>query len=410
MLSKLKLKFIAMNMGMIVLLLCIVFSAVYITSYRRFEHRSISMLEMALERKKRDLPPPVEIGRKGEEFSPMPIPLVIIRLDGEGRVISQHEDEAKLAEEVTEEVIDAVRRSSADKGILGGWNLRYRKKELGGETEIVFADCSSEVSDLRTLRCVLILCFLLSATAFFVLNLYLADVVLQPVERAWIRQRQFAADASHELRTPLTVILTNLNILQRQEGAEETERGKWIESSRQEALRMKELIEEMLFLTQTEGYEHALPMSRTAFSELLLSSVLSFEPLAFERGLSLKYRIEEDIYVYGNESYLRRLAGILLDNACKYAAEGSEISAELAVQGSRVSFRVRNIGTPISEDDLPHIFERFYRTDRSRERKTGGYGLGLAIAKNIADLHGGSLTVRSSEKEGTSFSFCLKGI
>lgn len=166
---------------------------------------------------------------------------------------------------------------------------------------------------------------------------------------------------------------------------------------------MKQLVEDMLFLAKTDDGSAPMLKQKLNFSDLVWGCVLPFEAVAYEQGIALEHQITPDLFLLGDEGQLKQLVIILLDNACKYAGPNGKVDIGLERQGDRVLFFVRNTGTPIPAEKLTHIFERFYRVDGSRAREKGGYGLGLAIAKQIAENHRGRLTVTSVQEEGTTF-------
>ena len=131
------------------------------------------------------------------------------------------------------------------------------------------------------------------------------------------------------------------------------------------------------------------------------------ESLAFEQGVLIQEQISPDLTVLGNEGQLRQLFIILLDNALKYAEKEKQVTVLVSPAQDKLLFSVKNTGTPIPKEDLPHLFERFYRSDKSRVRKKGGYGLGLSIAQTIVQHHSGKITVESSEQAGTTFRVTL---
>ena len=244
----------------------------------------------------------------------------------------------------------------------------------------------------------------------FLISLFLAGWALRPVERAWDQQRQFVSDASHELKTPLTVILANLDILRRHEGDSIRAQRKWLDSSEAEAQHMKQLVEDLLTLARLDEAGHTAPlpaMCAVDLTDAVLSSLLTFEPVAFEQGLRLDSSLEPGICVNGDEARLRQLTTILLDNACKYAGKGGSVTVSLTASGDKARLSVSNTGDVIPPEQLRHLFERFYRADPARPGGQTGYGLGLAIASGIAQLHSGRITALSDAEHGTVFSVTL---
>lgn len=182
---------------------------------------------------------------------------------------------------------------------------------------------------------------------------------------------------------------------------------KWLTFIQEEAGRMKELVEDLLFLAKNDAARLPLTCARLSMSDLTLGCLLPFESVAFEAGVQLDGEIQPGILLQGDEGQLRRLVMILLDNAVKYAGEHGAVRLTLKRQQERVRLMVHNTGDPISPEHLPHLFERFYRADSARSRDQGGYGLGLAIARTIVEAHGGKLTVASTREHGTCFTASL---
>ena len=146
------------------------------------------------------------------------------------------------------------------------------------------------------------------------------------------------------------------------------------------------------------------------FSNCVEDRALNFESVAFEREVALESQVAPGLKVNGSEGQLKQLLTILLDNAVKYAGNKGHVNLTAQKKQDKVVLQIRNTGDPIAKEDLPHIFERFYRTDKSRVRKEGGYGLGLAIAENIVKHHKGSIRCESSAETGTIFTVELAAV
>ena len=244
----------------------------------------------------------------------------------------------------------------------------------------------------------------------FGICLFLADWALRPVKRVWNQQRQFISDASHELKTPLTVILANLSILSRHGGETVDSQRKWISSTEDEAQRMKGLVEDLLTLARLDEAGQTAPMpvmSDVDLSDAVTGELLTFEPVAFERGVELESDVAPGVTVRGDAAKLKQLTAILIDNACKYAGLGGRVDVKLARRDGRIQLSVTNTGDVIPPEQLSHVFERFYRADKARTGGKSGYGLGLAIAAGIARLHSGDIAATSDAEHGTVFSVTL---
>ena len=224
---------------------------------------------------------------------------------------------------------------------------------------------------------------------------------MRPVEESWRRQQQFVADASHELKTPLTVLLADTDILLGHPGDTVESQRRWVEHIRDEGLRMKGLVQDLLFLARGDAAGWSRPRERADLSGLCGDCVMSFEPVAFEAGLALNSGIAPGVALTGSGEELRRLCAILLDNACKYCEAGGTVTVTLTAGDHRAELTVHNTGAPIPAEAQAHLFERFYRADAARTREQGGSGLGLAIAASIVERHRGKINVhmRSILKE-----------
>lgn len=203
--------------------------------------------------------------------------------------------------------------------------------------------------------------------------------------RAWQQQKQFLSDASHELKTPLTVILSSTELLEQSAAPEQKQ---YVDNIRAESRRMKQLVEDMLTLSRIQRSDAPLPDTAADLSDAAANVALRFEPVAYEAGLTLSYDIAPGLLVRGDSDKLEQAVAVLLDNAIKYAAPGTEVRLDAVRQGKNACLWVENEGDPIPADKLPHIFDRFYRADESRT-DGGSFGLGLSIAKAIVEAHRG---------------------
>ena len=169
---------------------------------------------------------------------------------------------------------------------------------------------------------------------------------------------------------------------------------------------MQGLVNEMLELAQVES-RSSIQHEQLDYSDLVDGLVLQFESVAFERGCTLESDIAENLRVNGDSQRLRKMVSTLIENALKYVDDGGEVTVSLSSAGGVSTLAIRNTGSTIASEDLPHIFDRFYRTDKARTSGTGGYGLGLAIAREIAREHEGDITCTSSPSTGTTFTVTL---
>ena len=332
------------------------------------------------------------------------LPVLWLDLTDDNVVLRSNESQFSVdADELAAAISDAV-TSSEMEGRLERYHLTWKMAQTDSGWRIAIADTSS-IDAARTAQLVSdIKLAVVGMAVLLAITLALSRWALSPVEVAWRQQHQFVADASHELKTPLAVILANTQILRGEQAGIPAGSRRWIDSTAEEAERMKGLVEGLLELARTEeGAGSARRNVDVDLSGTVEGEALQFDAVAFEHGCTIDSSVAEGLHVMGDPEQLERLVKTLLDNACKYAATGTEVKVSLERQGSAAEYSVTNQGTPIDAEDLPHVFDRFYRSDKARARSTGGFGLGLAIAKGIAESHGGKISVTSSQEAGTRF-------
>lgn len=220
--------------------------------------------------------------------------------------------------------------------------------------------------------------------------------MIDQLEKNYERQEQFVMSASHELKTPLTIIESYSSLLQRR-GLQQPELfDESVHAIHSEAVRMRELTEQLLLLAKHEGHLQ-LTFQAINLKQAIHEAIHSFGT-AFDREISL--HVSEDVVVYTDQQKLKHLIYILLENACKYSEHRIKVRTSQTDGKGLIEIIDQGIGIPAA--DLPHIFDRFYRVDKARARKTGGFGLGLALAKEIADAIHVQVNFISEEGKGTT--------
>jgi signal transduction histidine kinase len=262
-------------------------------------------------------------------------------------------------------------------------------------TRIAFLDITHNVSILQTLLLTLLGVGLAVLLALIFISYRFAIYAVQPIEQNYNKQKQFITDASHELRTPLAIIGANIDAIA--SSGEETvnSQQEWLGYIRFELTRIGKLVNDLLELAMSEQTK---PQENQPFdlSVVCETASASMEAVLFDDGITLETAIAPSLCVKGDSEKLTRVLYILLDNASKYTPQGGKITLQLQQENQQAVLRVSNTGEGISLEDLPHIFDRFYRTDQSRSSTIGGSGLGLSIAKSIVDQLKGSLTCESA--------------
>jgi len=210
------------------------------------------------------------------------------------------------------------------------------------------------------------------------------------------------ADISHDLKTPVTVVMANSSILKSNRDSTVEEQLQWVESTEDAARNMMGLVDEMLTLSSLESAGRTVEKEAVSISSAAEKCVLQMESLAFEKGVELVSQIPENVEVLADRDHVQRIVSGLIDNALKYEPSGGRVDVELSEEKKKAVLSVKNRGSYIAREDLPHIFERFYRADKARSDKKG-YGLGLPIINKMAELSGAKIFAKSSEEEGTEF-------
>ncbi len=229
------------------------------------------------------------------------------------------------------------------------------------------------------------------------------DHMIGRLARTFESQKSFITDASHELRTPLTVIQGNLDLLKRNMGEEN--RKESLRAIEAETRRMTNVVGDLLLLAEVEAGQ-TKPQESVSLKELARAEIKRVQPLAGKRNIA-PGRLE-DLSVKGDAQRLTQLLGNLIDNAIKYTPDDGRITVSVFRQRHQACLEISDTGIGIAPENLPYLFDRFYRVDKSRSRAKGGTGLGLAIVKGIAEAHGGTVTVSSEPDKGSTFTVRLK--
>lgn len=301
--------------------------------------------------------------------------------------------------------INTIYKGSKSKGKIkiDDYTYKYEKRFFGHYSKIVLLNISSEENLKIRLIQIFILVGSISLIFLLIISLYLTNKSIEPIKETFNKQKQFIADASHELKTPLAIIKTNTSLLL--SNADDTIRNqsKWIKYIDSQSDRMSDLVNEMLSLAKLDIEESKLMVSTINFSNIVESMLLTFDAIIFESKITLDTNISKNIIINGNDNNIKKLFSILMDNAVKYTNTGGYISVSLVSDKSKAKLIIKNTGDGIPKDKLNKVFERFYRADDSRDRETGGYGLGLSIAKSIVEQHNGKIYASSNLNKDATF-------
>lgn len=287
-----------------------------------------------------------------------------------------------------------------DSGLYKNFYYAREKRPYGYLT--VYLDYRNEIEETKAFYkivfLVIVISLFFSVISFILLNTF----VLKPIKVAFDAQKRFISDAGHELKTPIAAISANLEVLKN-----EVPNNRWVSYIIEENDRMKNLVKDLMYLAHTDSGREKHIMEKVNVSDTITFAILPLESLIFEKGKKLAMDIESDMFLVCDEGKIKQLLVILVDNAVKNSDKGDIISVKAYKEDSNIVIKVHNTGWGIKKEDLDKIFERFYRVDSSRNRTTGGYGLGLSIASAIVNAHHGKISVDSEEGKWAEFKVML---
>ena len=298
-------------------------------------------------------------------------------------------------------IVNKILKSNSDDENIGCLYFRDYSYSFSSGNYLIIVDNSDVKDNMFVSLKISLVIFILLEVIIFLISKTIADYISTPVKNSFDKQKQFIEDASHELKTPLSVIIASSEALE--ENPKET---KWLNNIKNESNRMNNLITNLLDLASSE-YSETYKMQNGNLSKVIELSCLTFDGVAYEKGIKIEEDIEDNIYIDMDDGSIKQLIEILLDNAIKYSTSKSTIKIVLKEKNNLITLSVTNNGETIKKGEEEKIFDRFYRTDKSRNRKNGSYGLGLAIAKNIVTNHNGKISASSSDGK-TTFKVLLK--
>lgn len=406
MFKELRNKFLILNLVIITLVMLASFIIIYFITYQdvrnsiNMELRKISEYNMKPLDSMRGPKP------SNGNSSTLPDRTVSFSLyvDGTGNLIDKRSI-FTMEDDFYKEAMDIVMSKNSDNGKfkLDNNYWAYVKTATIYGYRITYLDITSRQAILIRLIYTFLMVSLVTLIAIYFVSRFFANRSIKPIQEAFNKQTQFIADASHELKTPLAVINTNVDVLLSNGTEIIDSQTKWLNYIKSEVERMSKLTNDLLYLTQIDYSCAKMFYSNFDLSKAVESVLLTMEAVIYENNLNLEYVLEPNIMFNGNSEQLQQVVMILLDNALKYTNENGNIKLDLKKENTNILLTITNTGKGISPENLPKIFDRFYRVDKSRSRESGGYGLGLAIGKAIIEQHGGRISVNSVVDKSTTF-------
>ena len=310
----------------------------------------------------------------------------VLRYDDSGALTAAELSHiAAVTADDVDEFLSVALAHGAGFGYHSGYRFYVSDTADGGHMAI-FLDCWQELRSVKTVALWSALADVVCIALVYILVVLFSRRAIDPVVRSAEQQKQFITDASHELKTPLTVITTSLKVLEMEVGQQ-----KWIDKAQAQAQKMSGLINRLVTLSRLDEEHPPITPADFDLAQATTETAESFRSSAEDAGLSLRLDIPPQLVYLGDEAALRQLVSILMDNALKYATPGGTISLALKKTRSGAVLTCANPCEPMDPAELPRLFDRFYRPDKSRTSATGGFGVGLSIARSIAEVHGGSI-------------------
>ena len=422
MFKKLRNRFLLSNLLMTMAVFLVIFAVIYLSTYNnlRLENKEkLTLLPYSVERNQEKPVPEagsvlirtVYINDGTQNLGSATYFSIVVNSDGS---VDQGQFARPDIEDAYKSMIQTAWHDQKSGSLLTlgktKWTYTFSSLEGSDQYKIFFMDITQSQKTLSDLAGTFILAGLITIAMVFLISLISANRAVKPVAEAWEKQQRFIADASHELKTPLAIIQANTDALLLKKDDTIKNQQKWIGYIQDELLRMTKLVGSLLFLAKAEDAQIQNKHASFDYSKCVLKAVLSLEAIIYEKKIELRQEIESGIQIISDADQVRQIVTILLDNAAKYTNGGGTIEVILKKSKRNVEFIVKNSGSGIPAKDIPRLFDRFYRVDASRDSETGGFGLGLSIAKAMADRLNGQLAVQSVENVSTTFTFSIKDI
>ena len=392
MLKKLRWRFILSAMGAFFAVIALIASLVYFITYAVTTNRidqSIEMIASSDFRNPREMKPD---HHRDDPFSGRPdmeanymMRFFTVRIEDSGNTTSISTDfVASIDSDTAAEYADKALARKADQGYIG--NYRYAKIDKDDGTVLIFLNASREIQFARTLGLLTLAVSIASLILVFILVVIFSKRAIRPIENNIKQQKQFITDASHELKTPLTSISTSLDVITAEHGEDE-----WTGNIRSQTSRMSKLVSELVTLSRLDEDNPLPDKEQFSLSNAAWETVDIYQSQAKGRGRKMSIDIAENVDIFGDRSAIQQMLSVLLDNAVRYSNDGGEIRFSVYSKKNKACIEVYNTCDYDTPPDVDRLFDRFYRPDSSRNSETGGTGVGLAIARAVAESHGGTI-------------------
>ena len=400
MIRKLKIKFTVLAMTAIWILLVIIVTAMNVANYNDVVNEADGILSI-LTQNKGTFP---DFGGNNGDFLPPNMSPEIpfesryfsVSLDNDYSVVRT--DTSKIYSIDTKEagkLAAKVVNKGKPSGFIGDY--RYATTLEYSGYRIIFLDCGRRLDAYNSFLYTSILMAVGGLVVAFFFIFFFAGRIIKPIAESYDKQKRFITDAGHEIKTPLTIINANLDLLEAELGENES-----ISDIAQQTERLRTLTNDLVMLARMEEAEDSMPKIEFPISEVVAETVAPFKNVAFGQGKEFVCNIQPMLTLRGNDKAIVQLVSILMDNALKYSPVGGTVAFNLTRQNKVIYIHTFNTTENyVDKHQIGQVFERFYRSDASRNSETGGSGIGLSVAQAIVSAHGGK--IQAWTQDGYSF-------
>lgn len=371
--KKLRIKLFITIFTIITMFTLFIYLYTNIRYYNQEQNNIDNILEMSIDKNFND--------KESRVFMEYNVYTIILDNDTYKAIISHSFNDK--SDDIEDEINNIIKNHTNDKY---NNNLYFSKYSyIFNDNVLLLVDHSKSTSRLLSNFIITTITFITLEISVLIVSYIITKWITTPVEESFEKQKRFIADASHELKTPLTVIDASCDAYFNNKD------DKWIKNIKSESTRMSKLVKDLLDLAKLENNKE-IELNKENLSNIVESTILTFESLFYEKNIKLEYDIDKDIYFNCNQDLIKELLGILIDNAINHTKENNKVIITLSNKDKNIILQVKNEGSKIAKEDEEKIFERFYRKDESRNRNNNRYGLGLSIAKNIVIKHNGVIS------------------
>ena len=404
MIKKLRRKFILIAMCSMIFVLGTIVTVINVLNYQKTDNYSNRIISLLTDNEggfPKDFPVRPNQGDGMTPETPFEARFFSVMLDEQGDVVFS--DVRQIAA-ITPQTAEKYAKNLYSDGKTAGMydDYKYRVKETDKGTLYIFLDCTREMNSFRGFLQTSILISLGGLAVVFILIIIFSHIALKPVEESYQKQKHFITNASHDVKTPLTIINAGAEVIELEHGEVE-----WTKEIKKQTERLTALTDKLVFLSRMDEENQKIEIREFNLSELICEAIEPYENIATSKGFSFSFDCQSDIVYKGNEEMLSQAIALLMDNALKYTNEQGQISISLKKTVKGIELRFKNTADSVKEGNNNEIFERFYRSEQSRNSKTGGHGIGLSVVKAIISAHKGKISAYSSDGKSMEFLIVL---